>query len=350
MRQNNFNFLRFLFSFIVVIGHLIVISGNKLLHQFSPYFDTYISVTSFFCISGFLITQSYLNTKQLKDYFIKRAARLLPAYISVIMLSIILLSFISSYSFIEYYSHPQLFKYIAANLSFLNFIQPCLPGVFQAGNLTCTVNGALWTLKIEVCFYLLLPVLLFYAEKTNKKIALFALIYILSVTYKISLEYISDYTHNQTYTILARQLPAYLSYFVSGIVGYYFYERFIKYKTHIFIGATIIFLIERRFGLELFTPLALSAIVFTIAFSLKRLNAFGKSGDISYGIYIFHCPIIQTITYFGFFNKYNPLIVGLLTIIIILLTGFASWHYIEKGFLKRSHSIRVRQEPTASIF
>jgi peptidoglycan/LPS O-acetylase OafA/YrhL len=201
----------------------------------------------------------------------------------------------------------------------------------------------LWTLKIEVSFYLLIPILLFFAKRTDKKIALFTIVYLFSIIYRNSFEYISEITQNPIYTMLARQLPGFLSYFVSGIACYYFFEYFMKYKIYISIGAVIIFLIERRFGLEILTPIALSAIVFTIAFSLKRLNTFGKFGDISYGIYIFHCPIIKTITYFGFFNKYNPFIVGLLTIIIILLTGFASWYYIEKGFLKKSHSICIHK-------
>ena len=37
-------------------------------------------------------------------------------------------------------------------------MQPSLPGLF-AGNPFREVNGALWTLKIEVLFYLVLPVL-----------------------------------------------------------------------------------------------------------------------------------------------------------------------------------------------
>ena len=37
-------------------------------------------------------------------------------------------------------------------------MEPNLPGVF-AGNTVTEVNGALWTLKIEVMFYLILPLL-----------------------------------------------------------------------------------------------------------------------------------------------------------------------------------------------
>lgn len=46
----------------------------------------------------------------------------------------------------------EVFKYVAANLVFLNFTHPNLPGLFESNSLQA-INGALWTLKIEVMFY-----------------------------------------------------------------------------------------------------------------------------------------------------------------------------------------------------
>ena len=168
-RGNNFDFLRFFLSFTVVIGHLIIVSGIDNFKQYQPFVNSYASVTAFFIISGFLITSSYIRTKSIKSYFKKRAQRLLPAYIFVIITCTLLLSFVSRSSLIDYFSNIQLYKYFLANISFLNFIEPCLPGVFLHDKLTCDVNGALWTIKIEVGFYLLIPILINWIEKINKK-------------------------------------------------------------------------------------------------------------------------------------------------------------------------------------
>lgn len=340
MKQNNFNFLRFFFAFIVVIGHLIEISKVSSFQKIAPYFNTYISVTSFFCISGFLITLSYLNTPKLKDYFGKRAARLLPAYIFVIVSSVIFLSLLSKYSFQEYFTHPMLIKYLVANFSFLNFIEPCLPGVFlnESG---CFVNGALWTLKIEVSFYLVIPIILYIVRRTKFKHIFFIVIYIISVFYRNILEHFSTYQGLEYLSILARQLPGFLSYFVCGIGLYYYFDIFIRNKNILLVISLVIFIVERKLGIEYLTPFALSTIVFFIAYSFKRLNNFAKHGDISYGIYIFHYPIMKIAVDLGFFEKYNPILVSFSILFIVLLIGYTSWHLIEKRFLKISHSTRV---------
>jgi len=341
MKQNNFNFVRFYFAFIVVIGHLIEISNIKAFQKFAPYFSTYISVTAFFCISGFLISRSYLNTPDLKDYLKKRAARLLPAYVFIIITCAIFLSFLSNYSFSEYFTHPILYKYLLSNLTFLNFIQPCLPGVFMSDSNSCAVNGALWTLKIEISFYLIVPFLLYFAKRIKLKYLLFIGIYVVSVLYRNIFEYLSNLNGIEYYSFLARQLPGFLSYFVCGIGLYYYFEFFLRNKQILFLIALVVFIIEHKIGIEILTPLALSISVFFIAFSFKKLNSFAKHGDISYGIYIFHYPILKIVSHFGFFERYNPFIVSTIVIIFIILVGYASWHLIEKQFLKISHSTRI---------
>lgn len=337
MRQNNFNLLRFYFAFIVFIAHLIEITGVDSFKQFSPYFSTYISITGFFCISGFLITGSYMNTPVLKNYFFKRITRILPAYILVILLCSICLSTLSSFSYLEYFTHPQLFKYLVANLSFLNFIEPNLPGVFTSTGSAFGVNGALWTLKVEISFYVIIPFILYFSTKIKNKYWLFILIYALSVIYRNFMEWLSAASNNPLYTLLARQLPGFMSYFVCGMALYHYYDWFIRYKNKLFVCCLCLLFIERYLHMEILTPFALSVIVFTFAFGFKGLNKFSKQTDISYGIYIFHCPIINIAIDLGFFKHYNPFLVALIIVGIVLLTGYCSWHLIEKQFLKKTH-------------
>lgn len=342
MKQNNFDFLRFLFAFIVVIGHLIEFSGVEVLRFYAHYFNTYFSITGFFIISGFLITGSYLRTSSVKRYFTKRAARLLPAYILVVVLSVPFFSFMSNLPFNQYFSDSQLYKYLFANLTFLNFLQPCLPGVFNSSLFDCSINPALWTLKIEVSFYFVVPLLIYIVKKIRSgKYVFFLLIYFLSIIYKYFFVHLNDSTGNNFYIMLSRQLPGAMMYFVSGMALYYYYfDTFHKYKWWLLLPSIVILLIEKHFSLEIFTPIAFSIVIFVIAFSFKFLNNFGKYGDISYGIYIFHSPILKTFVYFGIFEIFNPYLSVLFLVLIVILIGFLSWHFLEKKWLYKVNSKR----------
>ena len=336
MRQNNFDFLRFVFAFIVVCGHIIVISGVEAFQPFGRVFNTYLSVTGFFCISGFLITRSYVRTQSIKAYFKKRAARILPPYLLVIVSCVLLLSLVSDYGLRDYFTNAQLYRYLLANLTFLNFLEPCLPGVFTSDRLVdCSVNGALWTLKVEVAFYVLVPVLLWLVGKVKRKYVLFVLIYVLSIAYRSGFGELASATGNHYWTVLARQLPGFMSYFVCGMALHYYFDFFIKRKWLFLIVGFLVFVLERHIGLEVLTPLAFASMIFAVAYSFKVLNNFGRYGDISYGIYIYHCPLIKLADDFGLFERYNPYWVAAGIIVVVLILGFLSWHLLEKRFLKR---------------
>ena len=335
MRQNNFDILRFYFAFIVVIGHLIEISGVREFQPYGVFFDTNTSVTAFFVISGFLIAKSYLKSDSLKQYFKKRAARILPAYLVVVVFFALIFSLHSNLSLVSYFSHAELYKYLISNLSFMNFIQPCLPGVFEQTGINCDVNGALWTLKIEVAFYLSVPVIIYFLEKTKRKWILLSALYISSIIYETVLIHISNTTGNNLYLMLSRQLPGFISYFASGIAIYYYYDRFLQFKTPALVLGIALILIEKWMELSFFTPAALAFIVFFFAFSFKSFNGFAKFGDFSYGIYILHCPIIKYFTSIGAFNTYNPYIVSLLVILCVIVLSVASWYFIEKPALAK---------------
>ena len=259
-----------------------------------------------------------------------------PAYLLTVFSCAILLSFVSSYSFVDYFTRSQLFKYLLANLTFLNFVEPCLPGVFTSDRLVfCSVNGSLWTLKIEVGFYLVVPILLCLTNKIKRKYIVLLIIYVLAVLYHYALRELSASTGISMFSTLSHQLPRFMSYFACGIALHYYFDFFIKNKNRFLFAGIILFAFEKYMGWEILTPFALSAVVFGLAYSLKGLNNFGKYGDISYGIYIYHFPIMQIAVNLGYFDRYNPFLVAGAIILMVVILGFLSWHLLEKKFLKR---------------
>lgn len=334
---NNFDFLRVVFAFTVAFAHLIELSDLEILKPFKVFFNTRLAIDGFFIVSGFLIAKSYENSTTIKDYIIRRAKRIIPAYAVVVLISALFLSAISTYSLSEYFSNIQFWKYLTANLSFQNYLEPCLPGVFET-NKFCAVNGALWTIKLEEAFYLLVPV--FYWLVRVKKFNFYALIiivYLLSVTYYTYFLSIDNYR-------IAKQLPGALAFFGTGIVFYKNFSLLQKWKDYIIIPCLIIFFLEHYIlKTQLLKPVAFGFMVFYVAYSFRFLNNFGKYGDFTYGIYIYHFPLIQLFVYLGLFNKYPPILICMLFLMLTLLLAILSWYLIEIPYLSKNRRLRQKK-------
>jgi len=334
---NNFDFLRVVFALTVAFAHLIELSDLEVLQPYKIYFNTRLAIDGFFVVSGFLIAKSYENSATIKEYIIRRAKRIIPAYVVVILLSALLFSFISTNSLYDYFSNFQFWKYLSANLSFQNYLEPCLPGVFET-NKFCAVNGALWTIKVEEAFYLSVP--LFYWFVRVKKFNFYVLIlivYILSVTYYMYFLSIDNYR-------IAKQLPGALAFFATGIVFYKNFSLLHKWKDYMIIPCIILFFLEHYIlKTQLLKPIAFGFMVFYIAYSFRFLNNFGKYGDFTYGIYIYHFPVIQLFVVLGLFNKYSPLIICTSVLMLTLLLAILSWYLIEIPYLSKSRRLRQKK-------
>jgi len=179
-------------------------------------------VEAFFVVSGFLIFMSYERSSSISSYAEKRIRRIVPAYVLVIMLCAIGFLFISSKPYEEYFS-PKWLEYVFANLSFLNFIEHTLPGVFEDNNVA-TVNGALWTLKIEVMFYVSVPIFVILFRRFGC-LPVLVLVYFSSVLYAYGFSVLAEDTGSNLYAVLGRQLPGQLSFFMAGAFFYYFLHK-----------------------------------------------------------------------------------------------------------------------------
>ncbi|WP_461044009.1 acyltransferase family protein [Spirosoma harenae] len=334
MQKNNFDFIRFVLAFVVLLRHLVELMEENRISWLQKYLDSYSAVTGFFIISGYLITKSYKNSDRLSSYLQKRVRRILPAYIVFVLLATIFFSLSSDLSLIGYFTSKQLYSYFLSNLFFLNFLQPTLPGVFVT-NPQPAINGALWTIKVEVLFYLSLPILLYYTDKyrSYNRIILLAILYTLSLTYKY---YLSN-SSNDFLLFLSRQTPGFYCYFICGISFYYYRDFYInKNQTLLLILSICIFSLEYSVDLEILRPLCFTVILIYVAYNFPAFNNFGKYGDFSYGIYIYHFPIIQIFIHYNIFDKIKLYPSIVLLIITVLFIAILSWNFIEKPWLKRN--------------
>ncbi|HET9699841.1 MAG TPA: acyltransferase, partial [Burkholderiales bacterium] len=211
---NNFDLVRFVLAAIVFLFHAGGLSGRPELEPLSRWLSAEFAVQAFFTVSGYLIFMSYERSGTLGQYFERRVRRIYPAYAFVVLAGAAGGLALTRLAPADYLASPELWRYVGWNLLFLNFLQPTLPGVFEANPLA-VVNGALWTLKVEVMFYLSVPLLVWLFRRLPRA-ACIAALYLLSVAYTLILRELV-----QAPGVLERlqfQLPGQLTYFLAGAV------------------------------------------------------------------------------------------------------------------------------------
>ncbi len=341
--RNNFDLLRLWLAFSVCFAHLGEISGVSAFLPLANYFYSGIAVDCFFVVSGFLIFRSFDRSSSTLSYLNKRVRRIFPAYLTVVLAAAFLLPLLFSNSATEIFFSKEWFRYLFSNLSFLNFLQPEINDIFHNNPLQ-VINAPLWTIKVEVMFYLSVP-LIFLLLRNRKQWLVLGCLYVASVSYSFYFLAMHESSNLDIYLKLEKQLPGQLSFFLSGGALYFYYVLFRKYWKVTVSCAVILLIVSSQNALaaQLFYPFALGIIVIFTALIFPYLGNWGKFGDMSYGVYIYHFPIIQLFTTFSLF-KLQPWLGFIALIVTILSTAFLSYRYIERPFLKRSSHYRQAAE------
>ncbi len=334
--KNNFDLVRVALALIVVLVHLATLTNLPEFGIFMDYLSSDFAVKGFFAVSGYLVMQSYVNSKTLCNFAEKRIRRIYPAYLATIFLCLGIGIYATRLSTASFLTSPETLKYLLLNAAFLNFAYPNLPGVFENHYLSA-MDGALWTIKIEVCLYFCIP-LIFYMFKKFGNYRIAVLTSFFSVLWILIFKY---FLGGRVFEEVARQFPGQLSYFILGCL--LFIERpEPKNLARIVILSSLLFVLFRHQILRLvIEPVFYSCLVIFLATQSKKSINFGKFGDLSYGTYLLHFPIIQLFIHLGLY-KSNAWFGLIITIATILIFAMISWRFIERPTLKRSsHYIQV---------
>jgi peptidoglycan/LPS O-acetylase OafA/YrhL len=323
MRQNNFDIVRLTLAVIVVLVHAYDLSLNHSLLPIARVLSPRVPVEGFFAISGFLIFASYERCKSLTEYFTNRAYRILPGYwLSTIFCLLIAFSL----------GHFQVGKFLLANLTFANFIHPGIAGVFDSNPGNNFMNGALWTIKIEVMFYLAVPIIVWLCRRLQRD-AVLGTLFLLSIVYRVTLA---------RHESLSLQLPGQLSFFMIGALIYYHLPFFMKHGKWIMLASAVGYGLHVWTGWFFLRPASIAALTLGASLLLPQVKGPTRWGDFSYGTYILHYPIIQLIVAAGLFNV-HPWRAFALTLILVAIAAPLSWFFVEKPSLAHSRSRRLRR-------
>lgn len=332
--KNNFDLLRLFAAFQVAFSH----SSNHLEHYvpFLSFLSLFPGVPIFFFLSGYLIYGSYESSSnsrnQTLNFYSKRFLRLFPGLWVCLLFSCFLV-WISGYLSNVALNHKDIFFWITAQSTFFQFYNPEFLRGFGVG----VLNGALWTIAVELQFYLLVPIV-FKLMQQNKFI-IFTIIFLFMI-----LNVSNSYFNHKDQILLKLIYVSFAPWFYMFLIGAFF-AQFKEYLSlvlrmniiFLFIAIIIIYFTSDYLNLgwgNKINPLGYAliiAIIINLAFTYPNLSdRILRKNDISYGIYIYHMPIINYIIYiYGpGVNQFFVATIGTLAI------AYFSWILIERPSLR----------------
>jgi peptidoglycan/LPS O-acetylase OafA/YrhL len=145
-RVNNFDLLRILAATQVLVIHSMARLGIQVPGSLK-WFEWFPGVPIFFVISGYLVSASFERQDNIYRYLKNRFLRIYPGLWACIGLTVVVTSALG-------YRRTQFMDFAWFPVQLLGFIYtPHFLKSFGAG----TYNGSLWTIPIELQFYVMLP-------------------------------------------------------------------------------------------------------------------------------------------------------------------------------------------------
>ena len=316
----------------------------------------FIGVDIFFVISGYLITSIILKellttgSFSFKNFYERRARRILPALLIVMLVSlpfawmfflpINLIDFSKSILFSLGFTSNFYFEYSGERYG------------AESGLLKPFLHT--WSLSVEEQFYIFFPILLFFIFKYLKKFLIHILI--LGLLFSLGL---ADWGSKNYPSFNFYILPTRVWELLAGsILSYFEISRGLKSKhqTHNFIlptfglfliGYSFIFYNDEMFHPSFYTLSPIVGVCLIIWFSNKDNTVtkilsskfFVGIGLISYSLYLWHYPFFAFDRMIEFTQ--GSLIKKFLLFIFIFLISILSYYFVEKPCRNRNYKFKI---------
>lgn len=341
-RKNNFDFLRLLFSTLVIVSHSFSLTNNNSKEIFRAITENQISlgtfsVKCFFIISGYLVFLSLRRSKNIVQYLSKRIVRIFPALFVVLLLTLLFMPFIYTGEG-SIFSHKDYWRYFYRNLG-LYHVKFFVGGIFETNPHPRTINGSLWTISYEFTMYLSLLLFFYFKRKLSQILLLASFIIFFSLSNFAPHFLDADVTSK--FFLDSADLYDLGCFFIAGsFLASINFENF-KHKKPLLILGIIILMVATKMGqFQFFGYFILPIIV--LSFGLLKtlyIKSIGKKiGDISYGVYIYGFVVQQSLLYYFDLGIYELMFSSLL---ITMVFAYFSWHLVEKRALKLKPKLSV---------
>lgn len=278
-------------------------------------------VSVFFVISGFLIFESLSRSKSLKEYYIKRVARILPAYYTIILVGVIVWDVILGKMPADSYANLGWFRYLF-----------CINTWIPSNNYDFWNNlWGLWTISCFLFFYLIAPFIKKHINNFNQSAIFMVVMIVVTFAFSKIMAVVFGSMGAEMPEMLACDNPIYsLNTFSMGICVWYAWKEEKLQKCLQLMGIILTGFI----GLNMYNRMLwgiLTAIIVIAFVDFKidnsKINSIVKLvGRYSFCLYLVHLPVIELVDHFGI--RGIPFL--LLATIVSMMAAVVLYHCVEK--------------------
>ena len=333
--SSNLQALRGISVILVVLFHM----------GFDLFRNGWIGVDIFFVISGFLMWHLYLDQivqHDIAGYYTKRLKRLLPA----LSISILIAGLIFLFRLPSDQKGSMINELSAASLGLSDIYYWLVDNHSSNSDLRPLIT--LWSIALELQFYLIFPLVVFLVKKSTRRLVL---LMCCSLTAYAILGFYSYET--KLYT-----LPGKFCEFLLGMIVASLLQKS-GYSRGRFISATFLFVSFMVFTLfvtigeknEIILQIlaaCISAYFILVGFRYNNKSILGrflaKIGDYSYSIYLIHFPLFVFIGYSESLGNPDHLKKPIEYIAFLLILGVGSWamkKYVEDNKWLRENFLGI---------
>lgn len=342
-RKNNFDLIRLLAAMQVVVLHSVEHLGLPR-GAWASALGLFPGVPIFFVISGFLISASFERSRDLGSYVRNRLLRIYPGLWACFLVSVATIGVVYGDSV----RPAELLPWVVAQLSIGQFFNPEALRGYGVGS----PNGSLWTIPVELQFYLVLPFA--YA-------ALRRLQWRRAVVGPLMLALVAIGWAYGSYGAASERLPVklfgvtvvpYLYLFLLGVllqrrqdlVARLLAGRLLPWLAlylAVAVGLRALGLRAEGNHLNPISATVLGLTTIAAAYTGPGLSErLLRGNDISYGVYVYHMVVVNALVELGLTGTVGWLgaAIGLTVAVSIL-----SWRLVERPALRlKSYTLRAR--------
>lgn len=304
--RNNFDGLRLTGALLVLFSHQFALSGREEPQVVGGASFGALGVLIFFSISGYLVGQSWLNDPNVRRFAFKRFLRIWPGLATMVVITTAVALLVTGT--------------IARPAYLANLLIVYVDGAFFPNNRYHLMNGSLWTIQLEVLCYVCLACIGLVSGR-RLPLVLAVLAGVVAPAYMMLMGAVKPGL---------QMLPYFSAFFFAGAAQARTVLR--GRVVAVLCTAGLVALAQQSYGLGLLLIVP-AATVFIGRQSWPVLNAAGRFGDMSYGVYLWAWPVQQVGVLLLSRETWLPALLAV-SLIVTGALAWLSWHLVERQALR----------------